>query len=210
MGLLRYFIPDQQKPSPSTDTSSTPTTSTTTPPTTPSSARPASTEFDPPLPKLWTPQTNLKLLLGGTAFLALTVFTTRRAIHRRRLAAIPPFYTSAPYHKPSVSGGVEAFEALNLATLNVLAFAMMSTGGVLYAMDINSVEDMRRYVRRASLSEEDAAKGLEEGDREMEKEVEAWAAKVLGEKFGRELRAQREREVSDAEKGDGTETKKGE
>ncbi|RAH84792.1 hypothetical protein BO86DRAFT_272032, partial [Aspergillus japonicus CBS 114.51] len=191
-------------PSPSTTPSETPSTTTSSSsssPPTPAS-RPASEEFDPPLPKLWTPQTNLKLLLGGTAFLALSIITTRRAIRRRRVAAIPPFYTSAPYHKPSVSGGVEAFEALNLATLNVLAFAMMSTGGVLYAMDINSVEDMRRYVRRASLTEEEAARGVGEGDREMEREVEAWAAKVLGEKFGKELRAQRERELADAEKGE--------
>ncbi|RAH65133.1 DUF3433 domain-containing protein [Aspergillus aculeatinus CBS 121060] len=196
MGLLRSFIPDQQKPSTASDQTPTPTPTNTN--TTPFSSRPETEEFDPPLPKLWTPQTNLKLLLGGTAFLALSLLTTRRAIHRRRLAAIPPFYTSAPYHKPTVSGGVEAFEALNLATLNVLAFAMMSTGGVLYAMNINSVDDMRRYVRRVSLSEEDMAKGLVEGDREMEREVEAWAAKVLGEKFGRELKAQRERELEDA------------
>ncbi|RAH42351.1 DUF3433 domain-containing protein [Aspergillus brunneoviolaceus CBS 621.78] len=188
MGLLRSFIPDQQKPSTASDTDTPSDQTPTNTNTTPSSSRPAIEEFDPPLPKLWTPQTNLKLLLGGTAFLALSLLTTRRAISRRRLAAIPPFYTSAPYHKPTVSGGVEAFEALNLATLNVLAFAMMSTGGVLYAMDINSVDDMRRYVRR----------GLVEGDQEMEREVEAWAAKVLGEKFGRELRAQREREMEDA------------
>ncbi|RAL12211.1 DUF3433 domain-containing protein [Aspergillus homomorphus CBS 101889] len=205
MGLLRYFIPDQQQPSTNSATPSEQTTTKepTSTSTDPSNSRPQTTEFDPPLPKLWTPQTNLKLLVGGLAFFTLSVLTTRRAIRKRALASIPPFYTSAPYHKPAVSGGVEAFEALNLATLNVLSFAMMSTGGVLYAMDINGVDDMRRYVRRAALSEEDAAKGLVEGDREMEREVEEWAARVLGEKFGKELKVQREKELAENAKRDG-------
>ncbi|PYH47842.1 DUF3433 domain-containing protein [Aspergillus saccharolyticus JOP 1030-1] len=192
MGLLRYFIPPQQQPQQQEESREPSSATQTTLPSTP-------TEIDPPLPKLWTPQTNLKLFLGGLAFFALTAFTTRRAIQKRQIAGIPPFFTSAQYHRPAVSGGVEAFEALNLATLNVLALAMAGTGGVLYAMEINSVEDMRRYVRRVSLSEEDAAKGLAEGDREMEREVEAWAAKVLGEKFGKELKAQREKELLELE-----------
>lgn len=71
------------------------------------------------------------------------------------------------YHRPPVNGAGDAFEALSLATLNVCSFAMMATGGVLYALDINSVEDMRRYVK----------KGMGTGtvrDEEVEREVEEW------------------------------------
>lgn len=90
------------------------------------------------------------------------------------------------YHRPPVNGAGDAFEALSLATLNVCSFAMMATGGVLYALDINSVEDMRRYVK----------KGMGTGtvrDEEVEREVE-WVAKVLGEKFGVELKKEKEKE----------------
>lgn len=60
------------------------------------------------------------------------------------------------YHRPPVNGAGDAFEALSLATLNVCSFAMMATGGVLYALDINSVEDMRRYVKKEKEKEKEA------------------------------------------------------
>ncbi|GKZ17212.1 hypothetical protein AbraIFM66951_009056 [Aspergillus brasiliensis] len=149
-------------------------------------------EFDPPLPKLWTPKTNLKLLLGGLAFFTFSIYSTRRAMNRKLLASIPPYYTSSVYHKPKVSGGAEAFEALHLATMNVLSFGMMSAGGLLYALDINGVEDMRRFVRKGMVEGDGALMRGE--DKELEKEVEGWVAKVLGEKFGKELQRERERE----------------
>lgn len=68
------------------------------------------------------------------------------------------------YHRPPVNGAGDAFEALSLATLNVCSFAMMATGGVLYALDINSVEDMRRYVRRRKRRKREMLKG--KGSRE--------------------------------------------
>ena len=68
---------------------------------------------------------------------------------------------------------MEAFEALNIATVNVLSVGMMLGGGLLYAFDISSLDDMRRQIR-ASIgvdgprTEEDA-----------EKEIEEWIASVL-------------------------------
>ncbi|KAH2911690.1 hypothetical protein KXV75_008003 [Aspergillus fumigatus] len=133
------------------------------------------------------PLTNLKLLFGGVTFFALSLLITRRAFTKRVIASIPPYWTSSVYHRPPVNGAGDAFEALSLATLNVCSFAMMATGGVLYALDINSVKDMRRYVK----------KGMGTGtvrDEEVEREVEEWVAKVLGEKFGVELKKEKEKE----------------
>ncbi|GLA04452.1 hypothetical protein AnigIFM60653_004502 [Aspergillus niger] len=165
-------------------------------PTPPSTTRSPSDEFDPPLPKLWTPKTNLKLLLGGLAFFTFSIYSTRRAMNRKLLASIPPYYTSSVYHKPKVSGGAEAFEALHLATMNVLSFGMMSAGGALYALDINGVEDMRKFVRKGMVEGDGALMRGE--DKELEKEVEGWVAKVLGEKFGKELQKEKERSAAAA------------
>lgn len=165
-------------------------------PTPPSITRSPSDEFDPPLPKLWTPKTNLKLLLGGLAFFTFSIYSTRRAMNRKLLASIPPYYTSSVYHKPKVSGGAEAFEALHLATMNVLSFGMMSAGGALYALDINGVEDMRKFVRKGMVEGDGALMRGE--DKELEKEVEGWVAKVLGEKFGKELQKEKERSAAAA------------
>ncbi|KKK21991.1 hypothetical protein ARAM_005067 [Aspergillus rambellii] len=131
-------------------------------------------------PKLWTPQTNRKLFFGGLLFFSLSVLATRRALRRRHQACVPPFYTSSLYHKPKVNGAGEALEALNLATLNVVSFGMMGGGGVLWAMDINGLEDMRAYVRKGMLSSEEAGEPLTESDKELEKEVEDWIRKYLG------------------------------
>lgn len=132
------------------------------------------------LPKLWTPQTNTKLFFGGALFFALSLLTTRRALNRRFKASIPPFYTTSVYHKPEVNGGMEAFEALHLATVNVLSFGMMASGGVLWAMGINGIEDMRAYVKK-SMAQGDRESS--KTDEEMEKEVEAWVMRYLGKKI---------------------------
>ncbi|KAI9374058.1 hypothetical protein BJX61DRAFT_344387 [Aspergillus egyptiacus] len=136
-------------------------------------------DADDDLPKLWTPQTNKKLLFGGALFFTLSLLATRRALNRRYKASIPPYYTSSVYHKPNVSGGAEAFEALHLATINVLSFAMMASGGVLYAMDINSLDDMRAYVKKGMLSGA-AGQELSKEDKELERDVEEWIGKYLG------------------------------
>ncbi|KAJ5114838.1 hypothetical protein NUU61_000597 [Penicillium alfredii] len=126
---------------------------------------------------------NLKLLFGGMTFFAISLMITRRSLARKRLASIPPFYTGSIYHQPQVNGGVEAFEALNLATINVLSFGMMTTGAVLYSFNINELEDMRKIVRG----------GLESGgsgtktDEELEREVSEWVVSVLGDRFEKQL-----------------------
>ncbi|KAL6237020.1 hypothetical protein BDW75DRAFT_238649 [Aspergillus navahoensis] len=149
-------------------------------PTTPPAPPTKSTASTDDLPKLWTPSTNKKLFFGGAFFFALSLLTTRRALVRRFNATIPPYYTSSVYHKPEVNGGMEAFEALHLATINVLSFSMMASGGVLWAMGVNSIEDMRAYVKKRMVAGDG---GLTQTDQEMEKEVEEWVMKYLGKRI---------------------------
>ncbi|KAF9892789.1 hypothetical protein FE257_000378 [Aspergillus nanangensis] len=139
--------------------------------------------------KLLNPQSKYKLLFGGLAFFTFSLFITRRALTRRLKQSIPPFYTSSVYHRPDVSGGAEAFEALNLATLNVLSFGMMSTGAVLYGFNIDSIDDMREYVRRGF---EGDGGDLSKADVQLEEEIEQWVGSVLGKKFENKLKKEKE------------------
>jgi hypothetical protein len=68
---------------------------------------------------------------------------------------------------------MEAFEALNIATVNVLSVGMMLGGGLLYAFDISSLDDMRGQVR--------ASIGVDgpRTDEDEEREIEEWIAKTL-------------------------------
>lgn len=116
------------------------------------------------------------------AFFALSVYITRRANIRKRLACIPPYYSSSLYFQPNVNGGMEAFEALNLATLNVISFSMMATGGVMCALNVNGLEDMRRLMRG---SLEGVAAG--KSDEQLEKDVAEWVSSVLGDRFDKQL-----------------------
>lgn len=68
-----------------------------------------------------------------------------------------------------------AFEALNLATLNTMAFAVMAAGGVSWGLDIANLEDLRRYARRTVVHVGDG-----ERDEEAEREVAEWVAKTFG------------------------------
>lgn len=174
-------------PSPATDSKKTSPAPSQPEPTEPQ-PQPQPTQLQPqqqtPLQKL---PTNLKLLVGGMIFSTLSLLITRRAFTKRVLASVPPYWTSSVYHRPPVNGAGDAFDALSLATLNVCSFGMMATGGVMYALDVNSLEDMRRFVKK------EMGTGTVR-DEEVEREVEEWVAKVLGEKFGVELKKEKEKE----------------
>ncbi|EGS22820.1 uncharacterized protein CTHT_0012960 [Thermochaetoides thermophila DSM 1495] len=122
----------------------------------------------------------LSLFLGGAGFLYCSVFLTRRAIMRHRIASQLKFFqpnwtrghTSA--NPPKRGDPLVAVEALNLATLNTVSFAIMMAGGISWAFNISSLEDLREITRR-SLG---GAAGMT--DMEAEKEVAAWVAKTLG------------------------------
>lgn len=98
---------------------------------------------------------------------------TRRSLVRRYKATVPKFYQ--PNNRPNsdVNGAMEAFEALNIATINVFSVGMMATGGLLYAFDISSIDDMRRTVRSR------IGVDIDRSDQDVEEEIEEWFATVL-------------------------------
>lgn len=131
---------------------------------------------------------NLKLFLGGIAFFSLSVWVTRRASIKKRLDCIPPFYSSSLYFQPKVNGAGEAFEALSLASLNVFSFGMMTTGAALYALDINGLDDARRFMRVAMQGEIDETG---KSDEQLEQEVTEWVTNMLGDRFTKQLEKER-------------------
>lgn len=72
---------------------------------------------------------------------------------------------------------MEAFEALNIATINVTGFAMMITGGCLWAFDISSMGDLRRRIRGGL-----GVDGTGRSEVDAEEEMEEWLATVLARK----------------------------
>ncbi|KAG7008837.1 hypothetical protein G7Y79_00004g014210 [Physcia stellaris] len=118
----------------------------------------------------------LTFFIAGSTFFALSSLITRRAVVRRYAATAPRFY--APSNRPpqAVNGHLEAFEALNIATINVMSFMMMLGGGAFWAFDISGMDELRRRLRRKDKGE------LGEGrsDEAAEEELEHWLAKTLG------------------------------
>ncbi|KAL6713475.1 hypothetical protein ACLMJK_008940 [Lecanora helva] len=92
----------------------------------------------------------LTLYLAGASFFTLSTLLTRRAIHRKHLWPTPRFYTPSNQTPTPIElqTGVLAVEALQLATVNVLAFGMMMAGGVGWALDVKGWEEVRGLVER--------------------------------------------------------------
>lgn len=63
---------------------------------------------------------------------------------------------------------------MNIATINVVSAGLMLGGGMLYALDISSLDEMRRKVRATI-----RADGLRADQDEEEKMIEEWIAKTL-------------------------------
>jgi hypothetical protein len=80
---------------------------------------------------------------------------------------------------------MEAFEALNIATVNVFSVGMMVTGGLLWAFDIASLDDMRSKVR-TNLGVDPIRT-----DQDAEAEIEEWFATVLARKEFKALRGEK-------------------
>ncbi|KAI1077485.1 hypothetical protein F5B20DRAFT_262538 [Whalleya microplaca] len=133
-----------------------------------------------PMPPILSPRSlkQLGFFFAGAGFLSLSIVITRRAVARRILATIPKFFEQSN-HPPSdiqTEGSLIAFDALRLATLNVIGFGIMGTGGIAWAFNISGVDDLRRMTHRSM--------GLAEGhtDEDAERAVEEWVAKILGHK----------------------------
>jgi len=121
----------------------------------------------------------LGVFFAGAGFLFISTMVTKRSINRRKLAVFPRFYQ--PSNQPvagagSYDGPLAAVEALNLATLNVMSFAIMMGGGVAWTLDVSSLDDLRKLAGRHI----DPPGG--QSDDEMEEEVVQWMSKVLDRK----------------------------
>ncbi|KAI1092893.1 hypothetical protein F5B19DRAFT_177416 [Rostrohypoxylon terebratum] len=124
----------------------------------------------------------LGLFFGGAGFMFLSTLVTRRAVARKYMATAPKFYSPSnrPVNKIQSDNSLIALEALKLATINVMGFGIMFAGGLSWAFDVSSVDDIRRMARR------NYEKQGVPADEEAEREIEEWIAGVLGRKEKRE------------------------
>ncbi|KAI4210158.1 MAG: hypothetical protein LQ351_006990 [Letrouitia transgressa] len=109
----------------------------------------------------------LSLTFAGATFVALSLFTTRRAITRKKISAIPLFYqpSYAPPRVP-INGRLEALEALTLATLNLTSVAVFLTGGLMWAFDVEGFRDLEQRMMRIRMQRKASTQTTyTEGDR---------------------------------------------
>jgi hypothetical protein len=133
------------------------------------------------------------MFFGGLAFTFLSAWVTRRALYKKQLAVFPHLKQTkltnpnakieVPQFTPSntvpkAEGGLDAAEALFLATLNVAAIFMTAVGGAMKYFDVADTEDLREAVRRG------IGYDVYSGDSEADKEIEDWFAEVLSRKDG--------------------------
>ena len=173
---------------------SSPSAPSSSPPTTNPHTTPISTPArDSLLTRLLPPQRTRKqltLLFAGATFATLSALLTRRALLRRHPAFHGPPKLFAPSNvPPRVPGPREALEALNLASLHVASWAILCTGGVLFAFDIGSLNEMRTMVRGGL-----GVDGSGRSEQEVEEEWEEWLAGVVERRRKKEERRRREQE----------------
>ncbi|KAI9841640.1 MAG: hypothetical protein M1837_000487 [Sclerophora amabilis] len=144
---------------------------------------PPKEEYPSLLSHLTSPRSRkqLGLFFAGAGFFTLSTLITRRSLVRRYKASIPSFYQPSTRPNANVDGAMEAFQALNIATINVASAAMMVTGGALWAMDISSMDDLRRKVRGGL-----GVDGTGRSEQDAEEEFEEWLATVLARKDDKE------------------------
>ena len=148
------------------------------------SARQLSLKTDGSTQQSWQsdPRNRNKIIFGaGLAFFGLSMLISRRAFVRRRLASNPAFYTNAPGHHAEqakkASPAMEAFEALNIATVNVLSLTMLASGGTLWYFDINTMAEARKFIRGGL-----GVDGTGKSETQAEEEFEEWMATTLARK----------------------------
>jgi hypothetical protein len=116
----------------------------------------------------------LTLFLAGASFSLLSATITRRAVLRRTRWARPLYFHSnqaPPPPERQVNGALEALEALGVATVTAVSWTAMLTGGLLWALDVDGLVELRTRVR--------GRLGLDEGVQdEAQREVDAFVEAV--------------------------------
>ncbi|KAF4339265.1 hypothetical protein FBEOM_6801 [Fusarium beomiforme] len=108
------------------------------------------------------------LLLTGAGFLAASVAVSRRSVVRMRHNSFPKFYSSnrSQVKFDSADRSLLAVQALGLATLNVMSFGIMLVGGISWAFDLSSIEELRQrtqaVTRRPGVVNPEDEKAMEE------------------------------------------------
>jgi len=93
---------------------------------------------------------------------------------------------------------MDALDALSLATINTLSVAIMVAGGASWALDISSLEDMRRKARGAIYG--GTGVPLDQG---ADEELEEWIATVLARKEFKDILKKNRQAEEEGKKGDG-------
>ncbi|KAL8773046.1 MAG: hypothetical protein Q9209_002066 [Squamulea sp. 1 TL-2023] len=119
------------------------------------------------------PRRQFSLFLFGATCVGLSIFSTRRALVRRYISTVPHFYqqSNAP-PREAISLRKEAAEALKIATINVLSFAAMMTGGTLWAFDVSGMGELRERIRMMKKQREVKGGTNTERDQAVEREFE--------------------------------------
>lgn len=158
--------------------------------------------LEPPRPSLEAPwrrtAKQLGLFFAGATFLTASAMISRRAVNRKMITSYPKLFQPSHHGpKPPPRAPTEkaddqlvAVEALGLATLNVMSFAVMLTGGLMFAFDISNVEELRWKARKSLYGPNGVV------DEAAEQEVEDWIVDVLS------RRDKKDGEESDAKKDD--------
>ena len=119
------------------------------------------------------PRRQFSLFLFGAACVGLSIISTRRALVRRYVATVPHFYQqSNALPREPINLRKEAVEALQIATINVLSFAALMTGGTLWAFDVSGIEELRERVRRMKKQRQVKGGTNMEQDKVVEREFE--------------------------------------
>ncbi|GAM87039.1 hypothetical protein ANO11243_050600 [Dothideomycetidae sp. 11243] len=125
----------------------------------------------------WTSRRSLQqfsYFAVGASFVVMSALVTRRALAKKYLSIKPAGLFSPSNRVKEAPGGLDAFEALSLATLNVGSFAVMMVGGGLWAFDISNLEELRTKVRRSMDTD-----GKDKSEQEVEADIEEWLGVVL-------------------------------
>ncbi|KAK6522003.1 hypothetical protein TWF281_002574 [Arthrobotrys megalospora] len=136
---------------------------------------------DPTFTPFQRARKQLTLYFGGATFLLLSMAVARRSTRRRYLATIPKYYTpNTRATELNFNTGIDAFEALNIASLGVFSVGMMSVGAGMYLCDVVNVHEMRTLLR--------SKYGMEgrKSEMDVEEEMEEWIASVLARKERKE------------------------
>jgi hypothetical protein len=137
------------------------------------------------------------VFMAGVVFTVLSGLITRRSIARRRVIPKPPLRVAngalpkpaAQDQVPEVSPVLEAFEALNVATINIFSLTTLAVGGGLWYLDIASMDEARTRLRGGL-----GIDGTGRTETEAEEDYEEWLATVLSRKEAKDRRREYERE----------------